>query len=425
MELLVEIEEYGKIIPVGHIFGNNASNMQFEYFHEYISSGHKGISISLSVEKKVFSFDETRNYFDGLLPEGFTRKNVASMIGVDEKDYIGILSTLGKECLGAIRITDAQHTDHGKPSYEKLEINQIENIAAEGAGAATDFIVKSHLSLTGASGKVGLYLDAKNNDWYLPRGSAPSTHIVKQSHVRLQGIVTNEQLALRTAQKLGIDVAESFIINTGDNKDSEILLATKRFDRTINDKSKIINKMPAPFRLHQEDFAQALGISSMEKYENYNGNYLNQMFDVLKKYSSNPIEDKLKLWDVIVFNYLIGNTDGHIKNFSLLYSEDMNSVRLAPAYDLISTIVYESNTHNMAFSIGNETLIDKISREHFKKSAYDAGISEQMALERFDMLSERFVDALTESAKEIAEMGFENAVDLQRRILDMNALYLH
>lgn len=184
--------------------------------------------------------------------------------------------------------------------------------------------------------------------------------------------------------------------------------------------------MPAPFRLHQENFAQALGISSMEKYENYNNNnYLGQMFDVLKKFSSNPIEDKLRLWDVIVFNYLIGNTDGHIKNFSLLYSEDMKSVRLAPAYDLVSTIVYESSTHNMAFSIGNEILIDKISREHFKKAAHDAGISERIALEQFDMLSERFVDALTESANELAEMGFKNAIDLQKRILEMNALYLH
>lgn len=46
-------------------------------------------------------------------------------------------------------------------------------------------MTKAHLSLTGASGKVGLYYDTENSAWYLPVGTAPSTHIVKQSHIRL------------------------------------------------------------------------------------------------------------------------------------------------------------------------------------------------------------------------------------------------
>ena len=75
---------------------------------------------------------------------------------------------------------------------------------------------RSHLSLTGASGKVGLYYDAAGKQWYLPKGTAPSTHIVKQSHVRLDGIVTNEQLSMMTAAKCGIDVPESFIYNTAE-----------------------------------------------------------------------------------------------------------------------------------------------------------------------------------------------------------------
>ena len=45
-----------------------------------------------------------------------------------------------------------------------------------------------------------------------------------------------------------------------------------------------------------------------------------------------------------MFNYLIGNTDNHIKNLSLLYSEDLKSIRLAPAYDIVSTVIYKSST---------------------------------------------------------------------------------
>ena len=68
-------------------------------------------------------------------------------------------------------------------------------------------------------------------------------------------------------------------------------------------------------------------------------------------------------------NYLIGNTDNHIKNFSLLYSEDLKSVRLAPAYDIVSTMIYPSSTENMALSIDGICNINEITRTSFEKEA--------------------------------------------------------
>lgn len=53
-----------------------------------------------------------------------------------------------------------------------------------GASKSAQFLAKAHLSLTGASGKTGLYYDNKDG-WYMPFGTAPSTHIVKQSHVSM------------------------------------------------------------------------------------------------------------------------------------------------------------------------------------------------------------------------------------------------
>ena len=76
------------------------------------------------------------------------------------------------------------------------------------------------------------------------------------------------------------------------------------------------------------------------------------MFEVIRKCSSNPLEDQKKLWDICIFNYLIGNTDNHIKNVSLLYAENLNDIRLAPAYDMVSTMIYESSTENMSLGIG-------------------------------------------------------------------------
>lgn len=79
------------------------------------------------------------------------------------------------------------------------------------------------------------------------------------------------------------------------------------------------------------------------------------------------MEDQLKLWKICVFNYLIGNTDNHIKNQSLLYSEDLKRIRLAPAYDIVSTMIYDSSTENMALGINGIYRITDISREDFEK----------------------------------------------------------
>ena len=60
-----------------------------------------------------FSPAVTRAFFDGLLPEGFTRRSVASQLHVEESDYLAILSALGRECIGAIRIViDDETTVH-------------------------------------------------------------------------------------------------------------------------------------------------------------------------------------------------------------------------------------------------------------------------------------------------------------------------
>lgn len=245
-----------------------------------------------------------------------------------------------------------------------------------------------------------------------------STHIVKQSHVRLDGIVTNKQLCMMTAGNMGIEIPESFIVNVGDGRDEEVLLATKRYDRAIKDGLKKINGLSVPYRLHQEDFSQAMGISAHNKYESDNAGYLKMMFEIIRQKSFNPIADQLKMWDICIFNYLIGNTDNHIKNVSLLYDEELKTVCLAPAYDILSTVIYTSSTRDMAFSIGNEYDIKKITRDSFRREAANIGLGEQMAMKRFDYLANAFPDALNKACDELLGKGFNKAIDIYERIRD-------
>ena len=91
------------------------------------------------------------------------------------------------------------------------------------------------------------------------------------------------------------------------------------------------------------------------------------MFEIIRNYSADPLGDTLKLWNRMVFDYALGNTDAHIKNFSLQYDPDLRSVRLSPAYDMISTAIYNASTREMSFNIGGKRNLDLITEEDFRK----------------------------------------------------------
>lgn len=421
-KLIVRIEINGESKCVGEIAGNDFGEFCFSYAEEYLSdSESRPISISLPLEERTFNAVRTRNFFEGLLPEGFTRQCVAGWMHTDATDYLSILSDLGRECLGAVKIIDeAENTIDS--DYLRLSDINIKKLAQEGATESAELAVKAHLSLTGASGKVGLYYSEKDGKWYLPVGDAPSTHIVKQSHVRLKKIVANEQLCLLTARNLGIEIPESFILRTDSPNKEDVLFATKRYDRKITHGSRQINGLALPYRLHQEDFSQALGIAASEKYEKNNGGYLKKMFDVIRNYSASPLEDQMKLWDICVFNYLVGNTDNHIKNFSLLYGEDLKAVRLAPAYDIVSTMIYESSTENMALSIGGIYNIYSITRDSFEKETENIGIGRNVAMKHFDSLVSRFEKAMENAKTELEEQGFSEVNAITRQIYEKGGI---
>lgn len=400
--LNVSIEINGKQELVGFITGESYMDARFCYASDYIvRQGIRPISISLPLQEESFSVEVTKSYFEALLPEGFSRRAVANWTKTSEEDYLAILARLGQESLGAIKISSENEVVDSH--YQLLSSQQVQALAAEGATKSTEIMVETHLSLTGASGKVGLYYNQEEDAWYLPLGGAASTHIVKQSHVRLSQIVINEQLCMMTARLMGIDVPESFIINMGEGRDQDILYATKRYDRKPS--MRMVDVMKLPYRLHQEDFGQAMGIPSSAKYELEKQGYLKKMFDLVRNYSSNPVEDLLKLWDRVVFNYLIGNTDSHIKNYSFLYSEDMSSLRLAPAYDIVRTIAYPG-AHKMSYYIGDELDIDKIDRASFAMAAREVGLGEKLAMKRFDYMADNISAAYKKAADELKGMGY-------------------
>lgn len=115
-------------------------------------------------------------------------------------------------------------------------------------------------------------------------------------------------------------------------------------------------------RLHQEDFAQALGVPSQRKYASEGGPTFRHIFGLLRSAATRPARDVLKLTDAAIFNLIIGNADAHAKNFSLLHAGA--TVRLAPLCDLLSTISYPELSAKLAMKIAKKATLEEIEPRH-------------------------------------------------------------
>ena len=127
--LAVQIEVKGAFKQVGEIVGTSSDDARFTYTESYLKDPEsRAVSISMPLEQQSFSVESTRNFFEGLLPEGFTRRCVAEWLHRDEKDYLAILAGLGQECLGAIKIIDESRAV--LPSkYKELTSEEVKKLA--------------------------------------------------------------------------------------------------------------------------------------------------------------------------------------------------------------------------------------------------------------------------------------------------------
>src|SRR5271165_21677 len=110
-------------------------------------------------------------------------------------------------------------------------------------------------------------------------------------------------------------------------------------------------------RYGQRSLVFPLPIAPEMKYQKEEGPSLKNCFELLRDVSSAPVIDLARLLDAVIYNYLVGNNDAHGKNFSLLYhgaGAENRGIRLAPLYDLVSTVYYPEISRGMAMGHGHE-----------------------------------------------------------------------
>jgi serine/threonine-protein kinase HipA len=372
---------------VGHLVQDDGGGMYFAYVESWLSRpGAVPLSQSLPLRTKRFRAKECRGYFAGILPDESKREIIARNLGISERNDYAMLERIGGECAGAVTFLPA---GEGLPErnygYRTLSPPQLAALLRELPKRpllAGDEGIR--LSLAGAQDKLAVRIE--HGEVCIPLGGAPSTHILKPAVERFDGVVFNEALCMKLAVAAGLPAAA---VETRSVDGLDYLLV-ERYDRVHRQAPGV---EPVLERLHQEDFCQALGLVSEHKYQKEGGPSLKQCFALLRAVSSAPVLDLVRLLEAVIFNYLVGNNDAHGKNFSLLY-RGPGEVRLAPLYDVISTVYYPELSRDMAMRIGSEYSSEKVTARDFAQLAEEAGLAKPLVRARVPEVAGRLIAAL-------------------------------
>lgn len=342
------------------------------------------ISIQLPLQESAFDPDHAKPFFANLLPEGEVRRLIAEKMRVSESNDFELLSFLGGDCAGALSVNPENKIVSKKGHYREISDVELERLISN--SPRRPLLIadqKSRMSLAGAQEKLPVWFN--NGKIFIPEDGAPSAYILKPPMPHYEDSVQNEAFCMQLALNMGLPVAPVSIIRV---KEQPVLLIT-RYDR------EFVN-IETLKRLHQEDFCQALGLLPGQKYQSDGGPSFSDCFDVLENKSSDPALDKMFLIQWAFFNFMIGNCDAHAKNISLIIRPD--SVRLAPFYDLLSTVVYEDLDEKMAMKIGDHYDRKTVFKRHWERFANNISIKQDLVF----FLLKDFSDRLPVAAEKLA-----------------------
>lgn len=199
-----------------------------------------------------------------------------------------------------------------------------------------DQTINQRIAVTGIQPKLSVTLKrSSGNANRLTITGLWGEYILKPQHDTLPSMPETEDLTMHLAEILGIDVCQHTLLRASDGS---LVYLARRFDR-VNGK-----------KIHVEDFCQLSNFLTENKYK---GSY-EQAGKIILKYCTNTGLDAGKYFELLLFSYLTGNNDMHLKNFSLIHRED-NSIALAPAYDLLNVnLVFPKDKEEMALLLGGK-----------------------------------------------------------------------
>lgn len=383
------------------------------------------LSPSLPRREQPYTHADVAPYVAGLLPDNEqVLERWASMFGVRSRNVFALLSHVGTDCAGAVQFVREDQLDElsdagsGGGGVVDIDDDGVEAMLRDlrvnpytwqqpGGGRG------GHFSLAGAHAKFALHRTERG--WGRPSGSNPTTHIFKPSMIGVANHDVNEHLSLRAASSLGLIVARSELSSFG----RERAIVVERFDRTRRD-GRVV-------RVHQVDMCQALAVMPELKYHRDGGPGPGDIIGLLNQVGGGAA-DVDRFVKSLLFNWVIGGTDAHAKNYGLLMQG--LRARLTPLYDVASAVVLDEwnpHTWELAMRINKKGRFKYLRIDDWYKFARTVGVSTEMIRSTTLDFVERIGDALADAAVAFADNAecrqfsdrFRDAVALHAATIDL------
>ena len=219
-------------------------------------------------------------------------------------------------------------------------------------------IVRAQTTITGVQAKLSLDIQRIDQESRFTIVSMDGAYILKPQTAQYPYLPENEDLTMHLAQIAKIEVVPHILVRFADG---ELCYLTKRIDRSTNGQ-----------RLPMEDMCQLTERLTERKYK---GSY-EQIAKAIRQYSDAPGLDLTNYWTTVLFCWLVGNSDMHLKNFSL-YAPNTTEHILAPAYDLVNTLlVIPEDTEELALTLNGKKR--KLTRHDFETAMLSSGLNEKV-----------------------------------------------
>lgn len=240
--------------------------------------------------------------------------------------------------------------------------------------------VNKRIAVTGVQPKLSVDLSKGIGTERLTLVGLWGQYILKPQHEEFHFLPETEDLTMHLADLFKIKTSQHALIPTSEGK---LAYITKRFDRKKGKK------------IHVEDLCQISGFLTEQKYKSS----YEKAGKLVSTYCTNKGLDKLNFFELVLFCYLTGNNDMHLKNFTLIHHPD-RTVSLSPAYDLLNVnLVFPDDLDDLALTLNGKKR--KITKTDFDRFASGLNLPEKAVSNSYS----KFIEA-GEKVEKVIQSSF-------------------
>jgi serine/threonine-protein kinase HipA len=368
--------------------------VRFTYDPDVVEKGDRALMVGLRCPLRAQPYvgPTAEAVFENLLPEGALRRELGQATKHDASDTVGLLGVVGGDCAGALQLWPEGTAPPQMPVYDPCEDQTLRAAFSAADGQLRQ--VTGRASLSGAQAKLALWrmppVGGETPNYRLPRDGAPTTVVVKRPGTSFHGLLEAELVGMRLMAAAQVPTAPS----------ARCLVApdcheSARFDRVVVSQTLV-------HRVHAEDGCQMTGRVSRNKYAAERGPTFQEFAALLDRSGSEALLDRETLFRWAVANAAIGNYDGHAKNLSFVYVS-AETVRLAPAYDVVVTEVFPGLDQTFSLSFGGTTHPNALTPRSLNTAAREFRMTTPRAQEMASDVVRRVKMALPEVLHAVTE----------------------